>query len=52
MAICLKPRLIRTGLERIRNIVDTDDIDAEDNFIGKNHLERQLFKNVFEKHNF
>ena len=35
MAICLKPRLIRTGLERIRNIVDSNDIDEEDNFIGK-----------------
>ena len=38
MAICLKPRLIRTGLERIRNNGDSDDIISENNIPGKKGL--------------
>ena len=30
IAVCLKPRLIRNGIERINSLSNTDDLESED----------------------
>ena len=34
MAVCLKPRLIKSGIEKIKNNDDSQDIITENDFFG------------------